>query len=81
MYLDQEVRVLIAATLDVLKMFSNLKLTEREIALLNTVVLFQPGKFSTYSQFAVCQPTKFRAIIQIKVDSFCNSWLCHEPIL
>ena len=33
--------------MDVLRMFSNMRLTEREIALLNTVVLFQPGKHAT----------------------------------
>ena len=33
--------------MDVLRMFSNMRLTEREIALLNTVVLFQPGKPAT----------------------------------
>jgi len=43
--LDQEIRVLIAATMDVLRMFSNMRLTEREIALLNTVVLFQPDHY------------------------------------
>ena len=42
-FTDEEARVLIAATLEVLRTLSNLKLTEREIALLNTIVLFQPG--------------------------------------
>lgn len=46
-------RVLIAATMDVLRMFSNMRLTEREVALLNTVVLFQPGKQHTNTSLIV----------------------------
>jgi len=40
----EEERILIRATVDLLRVLASLKLTEREIALLNTVVLFQPGK-------------------------------------
>ena len=34
---------MVGATIDLLRMMSSLKLTEREIALLNTVILFHPG--------------------------------------
>lgn len=37
-------KVLIGATIDLLKILSEMKLTEREIALLSSVVLLQPGK-------------------------------------
>lgn len=36
--------MLVGATIDLLRMLSGLKLTEREIALLNAVILFHPGK-------------------------------------
>ncbi|XP_067938498.1 probable nuclear hormone receptor HR3 isoform X2 [Watersipora subatra] len=43
--IDEESRILLKATLEVLRALSNLKLTEREIALLNTVILFQPEHY------------------------------------
>ena len=36
---------MVGATIDLLRIMAELKLTEREIALLNAVVLFQPGKY------------------------------------
>lgn len=43
MFIAKEEKVMVAATIDLLRIMSELKLTEREIALLNAVVLFQPG--------------------------------------
>lgn len=43
---DKEEKVLIGATIDLLKILAELRLTEREIALLNALVLFHPGRFS-----------------------------------
>lgn len=44
LFAAKEEKVMIGATIDLLKIMAELKLTEREIALLNAVVLFQPGK-------------------------------------
>jgi len=41
-------KVLLGATIDLLRIMYELRLTEREIALLNAVVLFQPGRYPHY---------------------------------
>ncbi|KAF6017378.1 Hr46 [Bugula neritina] len=86
--IDQEVRVLIAATLDVLKMFSNLKLTEREIALLNTVVLFQPDHYGVQDTTELKQLynkhiTAFTQLINRTHESseYAEKTLAHLPYL
>lgn len=45
----KEEKVLIGATIDLLRIMADLKLTEREIALLNAVILFHPGELSAPS--------------------------------
>ena len=67
-FADQEARVLIEATLEVLRTLSNLKLTEREIALLNTVVLFQPGKIHIYNWISLSSTSCGWPVIVMLMD-------------
>ncbi|XP_067941730.1 probable nuclear hormone receptor HR3 [Watersipora subatra] len=43
-------KVMVGATIDLLRMFASLKLTEREIALLNAVTLFQPDHYGVQNK-------------------------------
>lgn len=64
--LAKEEKVLIGATVDLLRIISDLKLTEREIALLSAVVLFHPGKHShTVSSFL--PNTKLFTLIAVEI--------------
>lgn len=92
--LAKEEKVLIGATIDLLRIMADLKLTEREIALLNAVILFHPGEFcqktTTQHTFSLTHDTSHRWLIwieqwlidsvaiQISIHSWDISGLSHQ---